>query len=529
MPDTQDREHLFLAINRLGYGPRAEDYTRVAKQKIGGWLEEQLSPPVGDEPAVIERLNKITLHVKYEASENKWPAVDESRHISNLGKPIDQLWNLFDPLKPVNGQERGVPRNETIAATMTRAVYSRYQLREVISQFWHDHFHVNAFSDDRIAVSLPSYDRDVIRKHCFGNFREMLEAVATSTSMQYYLSNHSSRAGAANENYARELFELHSFGREAYLNDRYDRWRGVPGALTGQPIGYIDQDVYEAARAFTGWTIEDGSQIDGGRKLPATGKFIYVENWHDGYQKRVLATEFEPFGSSMADGRKVLDIISEHPATSLHMATKLCRRLIGQDAPASIIERAAAAWRKNVHAPNQIAQVIRLIAESQEFAQSRGTKVKRPLALMANYVRIMGYEFAPSEGLFNQLSNAGQKLFGALTPVGVPDDNKIFTGSSAMRNRWQLILGLAQNFWNTGVPLPRETLLSWGKKVGTGTETMADWFNVFGISVNSNYISESSLAAGMVPFAVPANDADGDKKLTLASAITAMSPEFQTC
>jgi hypothetical protein len=118
--------------------------------------------------------------------------------------------------------------------------------------------------------------------------------VAKSAAMQIYLNNRSSRGGAANENYARELFELHTLGRPAYLNALYNRWRDVPGALDRRPQGYIDQDVYQAARAFTGWSIEDGAGIGAGRRLPMTGKFIYVENWHDNYQKRVLATEFDP-------------------------------------------------------------------------------------------------------------------------------------------------------------------------------------------------------------------------------------------
>lgn len=529
MASLVERDNLLFAMNRLGYGPRAEEYSTLMQQDMGGWLEEQLAAPAGDDSVVTERLKKITLHIKYDASENKWPSIDEMRPLSSLNKPIDELWVLFDPKKPVNGQERVRPRLETIAATMTRAVYSRYQLREVMVQFWHDHFHVNAFSDEHIAVALPTYDRDVIRKHCFGNFRAMLEAVASSTAMQYYLSNHSSRAGAANENYARELFELHTFGREAYLNDRYDRWREVPGALTGQPEGYIDQDVYEAARAFTGWTIEDGAQIDSGRKLPATGRFTYIENWHDGYQKRVLATEFDPFSPPMGDGRKVLDLIAEHPATARYMAAKLCRRLIGPEAPASITVRTAEAWTKLVHAPNQIAQIVRLIAESEEFSQSRDSKVKRPLALMASYVRIMGYDFTPTEGLFNQLANAGQRLFGAPTPVGLPDDNKFFLGSSAMRNRWQLLIGLAQNSWNNGVPQPRETLAAWGRKNGVGTETMAEWFHLFGVQGSSGLISEAAAASGLVPFATAAEDSDGDKRLAMATAVAAMSPEFQLC
>jgi uncharacterized protein (DUF1800 family) len=159
------------------------------------------------------------------------------------------LWHLVDHKNVMHAAERRRPRDEVVAATVLRAVHSRWQLREVMCGFWHDHFNVDALGSEAIGVALPAYDRDVIRRHCFGNFREMLEAAATSTAMQYYLSNRSSRSGAANENYARELFELHTMGRGAYLNDRYDRWRDVPGALKGKPAGYIDQDVYEAARA----------------------------------------------------------------------------------------------------------------------------------------------------------------------------------------------------------------------------------------------------------------------------------------
>ncbi len=528
MPITaENRDHLLQLTNRLGYGIRADEYSEIMGQGVGGWLDEQLKPPLGDDSNTAERLGKVSWHIKYDAVENKWPALDEMRPIA-LNKPIEEIWLAFDPQKPMSGAERAFPRSSVIAATMLRSVYSRYQLREVMAQFWHDHFHVNAFADDPIAASMANYDRDVIRKHCLGNFREMLEAVATSTAMLYYLSNRSSRAGAANENYARELFELHTLGRDAYLNDRYDRWREVPGAATGHPEGYIDQDVYEAARAFTGWTVEDGGSIDGGRKLPLTGHFTYVENWHDGYQKRVLATEFDPFDKPMADGRRVLDLLVEHPATSRHMAEKICRRLVGPSVPPVFVARIAEAWQKTIKAPDQIAQIVRMIAESPEFIQSRGSKVKRPIALMAQYVRAMGYEFTPTEGLFNQLANAGQKLFGAPTPVGLPDDNKVFLGSNAMRNRWQLLIGLTQNYWNTGIPEPTETLKAWNAKVGTGVEATAEFFRLFGVPANEGLVNQTSMAAGLVPFASPVG-ADGEKHLAVAAAVAAMSPEFQSC
>jgi uncharacterized protein (DUF1800 family) len=526
---TTDLNNLLFITNRLGYGPRAEDFATLSKQSADNWLEEQLISSISKEIIVDQHLAKTKLHIKYDASPDKWPAVDEMRSLSNLNKPVEQLWEVFDPKKQLNGQEKGLPRLETVMSTMTYAVYSRYQLREVMSQFWHDHFHVNAFLDDHIAVGLPIYDRDVIRKHALGNFRTMLEAVATSTSMQYYLTNHSSRAGAANENYARELFELHTLGREAYLNDHYDRWHEVPGASSGYPQGYIDQDVYEAARAFTGWTIEDGASIDGGRKLPATGKFVYVENWHDGYQKRVLAAEFEPFGKPMADGHKVLDLVAEHPATAKHLSKKLCVRLIGENASDAIVTQTTALLQKTAHAPDQIAQIVRFIAKSPEFLQSNGQKVKRPLGLMANFVRIMGYDFTPSEGLNNQLANAGQKLFGAPTPVGLPDQNKIFIGANAMRNRWQLLLGLAQNSWGNGISQPSETLAAWGIKNADNNELAAQIFRLFGSNQNQNTISATMMASGMVPFANSDIDPESQKHLAMVFAIAAMSPEFQTC
>ncbi len=289
------------------------------------------------------------------------------RPLATLNQPIDQLWPLLVERDKHDGSERRRPLLETISASLIRACYSEYPVREIMVEFWHDHFNVDAWDQEQVAIALPSYDRDVIRPNIFGNFRSFLEAVATSPAMLYYLSNRSSRAGSANENYARELFELHTLGRDAYLNDKYDRWREVPGALQGKPSGYIDQDVYEAARALTGWTVEDGTGIDGHRKLPATGRFAYVDTWHDGYQKRVLATEFDAFQPAMADGRKVLDLIAYHPATARFLCTKIARRLVADEPPPALVEKTVAVWLRNQKAKDQIGQVIRTIATSPDL------------------------------------------------------------------------------------------------------------------------------------------------------------------
>jgi uncharacterized protein (DUF1800 family) len=268
--------------------------------------------------------------------------------------------------------------------------------------------------------------------------------------MQYYLSNRSSRAGSANENYARELFELHTMGRGAYLNDRYDRWREVPGALKGKPAGYIDQDVYEAARAFTGWTIEDGSGVDARRKLPQTGQFVYVENWHDGYQKRVLATEFDAFAPALADGRQVLDLIAAHPATAHFLCDKLCRRLIGEDASVRVREQLAEIWLAHTESHDQIARVLRALLLSRDFTGRRAAKTRRPLFLAAAFARAMEVDLVYADPLGGEIAAAGQNLFAWPTPAGLPDESAPFLTSQAMRHRWSMLLGLAENGWGTG-------------------------------------------------------------------------------
>ncbi len=446
-------------LRRLGFGPRIGDIGWFNSLGLAGWLDEQLAPNAALDTDLTRRLNRLQLLIRYTAGPGTvagngvaqvWPAMDTQRTLQYLDAPLATAWKTADRGVAMDNAERRRPRDEVVAATMLRAVYSRWQLREVMVGFWHDHFNVDAYSGDQIAAALPVYDRDVIRPHALGNFREMLEAVAGSTAMQYYLSNRTSRAGSANENYARELFELHTLGRDAYLNDHYDRWREVPGATVGQPVGYIDQDVYEAARAFTGWTIEDGSRIDNHTQLPNSGHFTYVESWHDGYQKRVLATDFDPFQAPLADGRKVLDLVASHLATAHFVAGKLCQRILGDNPPARAVTAAAEVFHKNRNHDRQIALTVRAIVLAPEFA-ARSAKLQRPLAAMASFVRATGLEFTPSDGLANQLAGCGQKLFGWPTPNGAPDTDAYQLSANGLRQRWALLLGLGRNAWSNGM------------------------------------------------------------------------------
>ncbi len=437
-----------LVLGRLAFGASAEDSAFIQAKGLNHWVEEQLRAPAGDEPAMLARLAAIRLRIRYGAGEG-WPAVDELRPLTTLDKDVAQLWPLTDRKAPLAGPERQLPRREVAAAAIQRAIHSPWQLREVLVDFWHNHFNVSAVGDHAVAAALPDYDR-TIRAHALGNFREFLEAVAGSPAMLVYLSNRSSRAGSANENYGRELFELHTLGRAAYLNDLYNRWREVPGALKGRPEGYIDEDVYEAARAFTGWTIEDGAGLGGGQTLPVTGRFTYVEIWHDNYQKRVLATDFDPFQPPLADGRKVLDLVAAHPATAHFLCVKLCRRLVSDTPPPALVAEAAQVWAENRRKPDQIRRVVAFIAKSPAMRDGFGGKVKRPLELLAGYARGAGAEVTVASGLLGALDASGQRLFGWAPPTGHPDDQAYWLSSHVLRHRWALALGLSDNWWGTG-------------------------------------------------------------------------------
>jgi uncharacterized protein (DUF1800 family) len=435
-----------MALNKLAFGPTDAELAEMRKSGSDAWLARQLKPDAGDDCA--ERIKAAKIHLKY-SSKTPEAEVDEDRSLGVIDQPIEEHWKLLD--KSVANQERMFLRTAVVGATLIRAVHSRWQLREVLVDFWHNHFNVNAAGDATVAVALPSYDRDEIRAHALGNFREMLEAVAKSAAMQVYLNNRSSRGGAANENYARELFELHTLGRPAYLNALYNKWRDVPGALQGHPQGYIDQDVYEAARAFTGWTIEDGTGIGAGRRLPTTGKFTYVETFHDNYQKRLLATEFEPYQPPMSDGNKVLDLVADHPATAQYVCGKLCTRLVSDTPDKALVATAVKVWTEQRRKPDQIARVVEAIVRSDSFRRSAGAKIKRPLELYASFARGAGIEAVPTPGLIGTLDGSGQRLFGWGPPTGHPDENDYWLSSNMMRARWTLMLGLAEDYWKTGV------------------------------------------------------------------------------
>jgi uncharacterized protein (DUF1800 family) len=436
-------------LNRLSFG--ANDASRAEFAALGaqGWLEAQLALPPSDADLDI-RLAEAVLRIKYDAGDDgenrSWPAMDEMRPLSALGAdPADHV-RLLDFTNPMEYTERIRPSQEVISASLIRAVHAKAQLRELITQFWHDHFSVNALKFEGTAAFFPSYDM-MLRTNAFGNFRVMLGEVARSPAMLYYLNNEESRASPANENFARELLELHTMGAQNYVNDTAPNWRDVPGAADGLALAYTDQDVYEVARAFTGWTVGDGRYVSEGIETPKTGRFHYVEAWHDPYQKRILGVEFEPNQAPMADGDRVMDILATHPGTAAFVCKKLIRRLLVDDPDPAMIDRIAGVFLAASDAPDQIAQVIRAIVADPLFAETPPSKLRRPFEFLAGLYRATGAQVKSPEMAFDwQLSRAGwhQHTYGP--PTGHPDRASRWSSASNM-NRYVDLAFFAHDDW----------------------------------------------------------------------------------
>jgi hypothetical protein len=393
-----------LWLNRLTFGATAAEAERFATLGPEDWLDRQLSLPVSD-PALEDRLSRARLRISYpaglEENGSTWPAVDEMRPLSALTADPAALLPLIDwtPGRGMDYSERLRPATEVIAASLIRAVHAEAQLREVMTQFWHDHFNVNATKDAYTAAFFASHDA-LLRTNALGNFRVMLGEVARSPAMLYHLNNADSIASPANENYARELQELHTLGAGNYLNDRYTDWQSVPGATEGLAAGYLDLDIYEVARAFTGWSMGDGRWIAEGETAPMTGRFHYVARWHDPYQKRILGREFTPNRGPMEDGEEVLDLLASHSGTARFVCSKIARRLLSDDPPDALVEAMARTFLAAHDAPDQIAQVLRVLVLSSDFAAQQ-QKLRRPFEFLAALYRATGAEVESSENGFH--------------------------------------------------------------------------------------------------------------------------------
>lgn len=454
-------------LNRLTFGADTASKAAFAKMGLTAWLDAELAKPVTD-TALEQRINAAELWIEYEEGESetgeKWPAVAEMRLLQYLKTDPAELIKFLNFDLPFDFAERARAGQEVIAASYIRTVHADAQLREVMTAFWHDHFNVNALKDEATAIFFPGYD-DIMRRNAFGNFRVFLGEVARAPSMLFYLNNEASRASPANENYARELLELHTLGDINYLNDKYDNWHDVPGADAGYAEGYIDQDVYEVARAFTGWTVGDGRWIDDGTDAPETGTFYYSETWHDPYQKRILAHEFDANSAPMADGDKVLDILARHPGTAQFVTQKMIRRL-GIETPSEAYkQRISSVFLNATDAPDQLAQVIRAIVLDDEFAKTPADKLRRPFEFLIALYRACGTKIVnPPPELTWALIKTGWMQHRVAPPTGHSDHSIDWANTRALNGMVNFSL-YAHDSWYEGLEFDYKTTAAttWGE------------------------------------------------------------------
>ncbi len=308
-------------LKRASWGATPETLQRLSTMGAEAWLDEQLNLPAASDADVEAEINF------------RWPTVNYS------GCRLAQL------------KDDGRVMRELRAATLFRRVFSRRQLYEVMVDFWTDHFTI--YHGDGIARHMKTVDdREVIRAHALGNFGDMLRASARSPAMLEFLDNRRSSKKHPNENYARELLELHTLG--------------VDG-------GYSETDILETARAFTGWTVLRDEQDT----LCLANKhhsFVFNEALHDQGEKVVLGQRLAA-GRGIEDGEEVLEILLGQAATRRFIARKLYRRFVRDTpAPPSFVERVAAAWGRD----GDIAAMLRAVFSSDEFWAAADAKLSRP-------------------------------------------------------------------------------------------------------------------------------------------------------
>ncbi len=366
---------------------------------------------------------------------------------------------------------------QLLAQKLLRAAESQNQLREVMTDFWFNHFNVSQ-TNGRARPYLLSYERDAIRPKALGTVRGLLEATSHHPAMLYYLDNAESTAApdeptlfgdemqemqaarrprglarqpnvpkgrGLNENYARELMELHTLG--------------VDG-------GYTQKDVIEVARAFTGWTVlpsgpaREGveKRLDkvrrfGGLGFHVDGDFLFRADMHDSAVKKVLGRTLPP-GRGIEDGEEVLDLLAGHPSTARHLATQLAVRFVSDRPPRQLIDRLVATYDRT---GGDVRALLRTLAQSPEFwsPEAVGAKVKSPFELAVSAVRASGAHVEDPQQLLGWIRRMGEPLYAYQAPTGYPDRADAWVNTGALLNRMNFGLQFAsQRIGGVDMDLP---------------------------------------------------------------------------
>jgi uncharacterized protein (DUF1800 family) len=650
-PSLTEEQRIVHVLNRLGFGARPGDVERVRRMGLEKYVEQQLNPSsVSDEAVEVKLRGFETLGLSNAELLAKYPNPGALiRQMQRRGELPPELAELVQErmqnqraasgdaqmkkdeagARVAQGQEGSNPEarmtpdagpsmaaegddarrkyrraiaeymrenglrppqlivQELQAARILRAVYSERQLQEVMVDFWTNHFNVFAQKGaDR--WFLTSYDRDVIRPHALGNFRELLEATAKSPAMLFYLDNFQSmtpnaqggrglmrRGGAEGENRARARRRGGLFGgvfggaqdeqrrarREEMMRRRQGRAQDGAGEQAmrrpqqqrmrrginenyarelmelhtlGVEGGYTQKDVQEVARAFTGWTIRDPRGfLNGGE---GAGSFYFNSRMHDAGEKVVLGQKI-PAAGGVEDGQKVLDILVRHPSTAKFVATKLARRFVSDEPPPSLVARAASAFEKS---GGDIKATLRAIFDSPEFfsAEARRAKIKTPFEYAVSAVRTLGAEVDHRAGrrpaaagggasaLHQWVARMGEPLYLYQAPTGYPDTAEHWVNTGALLERMNFALALAGNRI-AGVRVDLNRFVGGEAASGRAPDRQRVVDRFLEVVLQGD-LSPRSREVLMRQLSDPSNAADAaTPEVTRIAALVVGSPEFQ--
>ncbi|OGG52106.1 MAG: hypothetical protein A3F84_19845 [Candidatus Handelsmanbacteria bacterium RIFCSPLOWO2_12_FULL_64_10] len=469
-PPLTEEQKIIHLLGRIGYGPRPGDVERVRRMGVDRYIERQLHPERIDDSATEARLTGLpSLRMGVAEVYERYPQPNQVAQRLGLRRRGAGADSAGEDEREVRRQVRAyyeehgllAPQRllqELQAQRLIRAAHSERQLQEVMTDFWFNHFNVFwGKGADRWLTT--DFEMNAVRPHALGRFRDLLLATARGPAMLFYLDNHLSaspdakrprrRVGAGmdagqrrtqansqrnrrpgiNENYARELMELHTLG--------------VDG-------GYTQKDVQEVARCFTGWTIEnpyrgDRPAMEGegrrGGKARKVGAFTFREWMHDEGEKTVLGRRI-PAGGGIRDGERVIEILD--PGAARFIATKLVRRFVSDDPPKSLVDRVAAVYEKT---DGDIRKMLKAILTSPEFyaPEAYRAKVKSPFELAVSAVRALGGETDGSPRLAQFIARMGQPLYQCQPPTGYPDRAGQWVNVGTLLERLNFGLALCAN------------------------------------------------------------------------------------
>jgi uncharacterized protein (DUF1800 family) len=464
VPSKADARTVAHVLDRIGFGARPGDVARVQQIGLAAYIDAQLRPERIADGALVARLSEfptLTKTTAQLAAENFEPA-DAVRRQQQAAQARAQTMDPAmagapatppqpSPEQRMLQQAAQAPVQELMQAKVLRAVLSEKQLEEVLVDFWFNHFNVFV-GKGQVRQYLTEYERDVIRPHVLADFRTLLGATAHSPAMLFYLDNFQSRTanpqpqgnpdikrrlgdpritpqqrqqlqqrltqmqnqprrpqGGLNENYARELMELHTLG--------------VDG-------GYTQQDVIDVAKVFTGWTIDRPQQ---------GGSFVFRPQMHEPGSKTVLGRKIVESGER--EGEQVLDLLAAHPATAKHIAFKLAQRFVADEPPAALVERVA---KRFLETKGDLREVTRAIITSPEFfdAKTVGAKVKTPFEFVVSAARATNANIVSAQPMVQALRELGMPLYGAQPPTGYSMTADAWVNTGALLNRMNFAVQL---------------------------------------------------------------------------------------